>query len=193
MKIQTASPPTKPDPENPVHPANPDSDKEPNPIHTANPDLDKITAHHTNQANHSSDDRPKLVTNPYRAYADLHCASDGESIYRSIVRRASDSPTLGNAKYKAGQLIQDFNRFANDCDPEHQPVSVPDDLLARSLTQLRESPETYVFDPDDYYDLELDEFYYCLCRYCEECDELDYYFETMRELEEDADPLYEDP
>ena len=158
-----------------------------------NPDSDKITAHHTNQANHSSDDRPKLITNPYRAYADLHCASDGESIYRSIVRRASDSPTLGNAKYKAGQLIQDFNRFAKDCDPEHQPVSVPDDLLAKSLTQLRESPETYVFDPDDYYELGLDEFYYCLCRYCEECDELDYYFETMREFEEDADPLYEDP
>ena len=136
---------------------------------------------------------PKLVTNPYRAYANLYCASEGESIYRSIVRRASDSPTLGNAKYKAGELIQDFNRFAKDCDPEHQPVSVPDDLLAKSLTQLRETPETYVFDPDDYYELELDEFYYCLCRYCEECDELDYYFESMRELEEDTDPLYEDP
>ena len=70
---------------------------------------------------------------------------------------------------------------------------MPDDLLAKSLTQLRESPETYVFDPDDYYDLELDEFYYCLCGYCEECDELDYYFESMREFEEDTDPLYEDP
>ena len=165
----------QPNPENPIHPANPDSDKEPNP---SNPDSDK---------------KPRLITNPYRAYADLHCASDGESIYRSIVRRALDSPTLGNARYKAGELIADFNRFAKDCDPEHKPVSVPDDLLAKSLTQLRESPETYVFDPDDYYDLELDEFYYCLCRYCEECDELDYYFETMREFEEDADPLYEDP
>ena len=76
---------------------------------------------------------PKLITNPYHAYADLYCVSNGESIYRSIIRRASDSPTLGNAKYKAGELIQDFNRFARECNPKHQPVSVPDDLLAKSL------------------------------------------------------------
>ena len=44
-----------------------------------------------------------------------------------------------------------------------------------------------------YYDLDLEEFYYCLCGYCEECDQLNYYFESMREFEEDADPLYEDP
>ena len=187
----------------PTHPVNPDSDKEldtnqSNPEHPDSPvnpasDNPEITAHQPNHTNHSSDRRPKLITNPYRAYANLYCASEGESIYRSIVRRASDSANLGNAKYKAGELIADFNRFAKDCDPKHQPVSVPDDLLAKSLVQLREAPETYVFDPDDYYDLELDEFYYCLCRYCEECDELDYYFETMRELEEDTDYPYEDP
>ena len=143
--------------------------------------------------NHSSDDRPKLITNPYRAYADLHCASDGESIYRSIVRRASDSPTLGNAKYKAGELIADFNRFARDCDPEHQPVSVPDDLLAKSLTQRMEAPETYIFDPGEYYDLDRDDFYFCLCRGCDECDELEFYIEFIEELEEETAHLLEDP
>ena len=175
----------------PTHPENPASDKEPNTdqTHPVNPASDKKP----NLVIDDSDNRPKLITNPYRAYANLYCASEAESIYRSIVRRASDSPTLGNAKYKAGELIADFNRFAKDCDPEHQSVSVPDDLLMKSLIQLREAPETYVFDPDDYYDLDLDEFYCCLCGYCEECHELDYYFETMRELEQDTDYPYEDP
>ena len=147
----------------------------------------QITAHQPNHTNHSSD------ANPYRAYSDLHCAEEAESIYHSIIRRASDRPTLDSARYKATQLIQDFNRFAKDRDPGFEPIEVPDDLLAKSLTQRMETPESYVFDPDDFYELDLDDFYYCMCGYCEECDELDYFFESMRELEEETDPLYEDP
>ena len=78
-------------PLHPTHPENPDSDKKPNLVID---DSCQLPAR-----------LPKLITNPYRTYANLHCASEGESIYRSIVRRASDSPTLSNAKYKAGELI----------------------------------------------------------------------------------------
>ncbi len=66
---------------------------------------------------------------------------------------------------------------------------MPDDLLTRSLSQRMEAPETYIFDPADYYDLDRDDFYYCLCRGCDECDELEFYIELMQELEEE----YEDP
>ena len=47
-----------------------------------------------------------------------------------------------------------------------------------------EAPETYLFDPADYYDLDRDDFYYCLCEDCDECDEVEFFMETMRELED---------
>ncbi|MCY4652836.1 MAG: hypothetical protein OXC95_06685, partial [Dehalococcoidia bacterium] len=53
------------------------------------------------------------------------------------------------------------------------------------FTRRMDESQPYVFDPADYYDLDRDYFYYCLCRYCEQCDELDYFFEFMRELEEE--------
>ena len=56
-----------------------------------------------------------------------------------------------------------------------------------------ENPESYLFDPSDYYDLDRDDFYYCRCEGCEECDELEDFFEFMRELEEDTAFIYEDP
>ena len=136
---------------------------------------------------------PKLITNPYRDYSDLNCADEAESIYRSIIHRASNRPTLASAKYKAEQLIEDFNRFAQDRDPGFDPVAVPDNLLTRSLTQRMEDPESYIFDPADYYDLDRDYFYHCMCGGCEECDELDYFFESMRELDRNIELLLEDP
>ena len=78
-------------------------------------------------------------------------------------------------------------------DPEYEPITVPDDLLAKSLTQRMETPESYLFDPADFFDLDRDDFYYCRCGGCEECDELDYFFEFMYELQEDYDNLFEDP
>ena len=56
-----------------------------------------------------------------------------------------------------------------------------------------EAPETYLFDPADYYDLDRDDFYYCLCEDCDECDEVEFLMETMRELEEETDDILEDP
>ena len=70
---------------------------------------------------------------------------------------------------------------------------MPDDILTRSLSQRMEAPETYIFDPADYYDLDRDDFYFCLCRDCDECEELEFFEELLRELEEETDPLYEDP
>ena len=67
---------------------------------------------------------------------------------------------------------------------------MPDDLLARSLSQRMGASESYIFDPADYYHLDRDDFYYCLCRGCDECDELEFFIE---ELEEDTDYPYEDP
>ena len=195
-------------PEHPDNPVNPDSD---------NPE---ITAHHQNHTNHSSDtdqthpvnpdsddsaaadpiDNSKLkidnsspAPRPHHDYAREHCAEEEESIYRSIIRRAADRPDLDSACREAQNLIAEFNSYATDRNPQHRTVVVPDDLLARSLIQRMKAPETYLFDPADYYDLDRDDFYYCLCEECDECNEVEFFMETMRELEEDADPLYEDP
>ncbi len=130
---------------------------------------------------------------PYRDYASGRCAPQAESIYQSIIRHAADQPDIESATRQAENLIADFNRFVADQDPEHQPVSVPGDLIARSLDRRMNDPENCVFDPAEYYDLDRDDFYYCICQSCDDCDELTYFFRFMRELEEETDFLYEDP
>ena len=130
---------------------------------------------------------------PHHDYAREHCAEEEESIYHSIIRRAADRPDLDSACREAQKLISEFNNYATDRNPQHRTVIVPDDFLARSLTQRMEAPENCLFDPADYYDLDRDDFYYCLCEDCDECDEVEFFMETMRDLEEDTDPLYEDP
>ena len=169
---------TNPRQANPVHPTNPEHPTSDNP---------QIKAHQGNHTNHSSD------ANPYTQYSIRNCAEEAESIYRSIIRRASDRPNLDSAKREAKGLIEEFNQFIAERDPRHDPVTVPEDILARSLTQRMENPESYLFDPSDYYDLDRDDFYYCRCEGCEECDELEDFFEFMRELEEDTAFIYEDP
>ena len=161
----------------------------------------RITAHPQNHTNHSSDNITPEQENhdsdaalqAYREYAGRNCAEEAESIYRSIIRRASDQPDLDSAKLDAERLIDEFNQFAADRDPDFQPVTVPDDLLSKSLTQRMEEPESYLFDPAEYYDFDQDDFYFCRCGSCEECDELEFFFEFLRELEEETDYLYEDP
>ena len=188
-------------PVHPTHPKNPDSDKEqdtnqPNPVYPINPDSDKITAHQPNHINHSSDEIPEWIqdfANPYTQYAIRNCAKEAESIYHSIIRRSADQPDPDSARRKATGLIEEFNQFMAERDPEYQSITVPDDLLSKSLTQRMETPESYLFDPADFFDLDRDDFYYCRCGGCEECDELDYFFEFMYELQEDYDNLFEDP
>ena len=85
-------------PANPVYPENPASDNAPaadlpnqaNPANPINPDSEKIL-----------NNLPKFVPNPYREYAEQHCAEEAESIYQSIIRRASDQPDLDSAKLDA--------------------------------------------------------------------------------------------
>ena len=206
------APTNQPNPENPSntvtptsdsastnqsHPANPASDKEPNPVHPANPDSDKITAHQPNHTNHSSDeiipDWIQDFANPYTQYAIHNCAEEAESIYHSIIRRSADQPDADSARRKASGLIGEFNEFMAGRDPEYEPISVPDDLLTKSLTQRMEAPVSCLFDPADFFDLDRDDFYYCRCGGCEECDELDYFLEFMYELQEDYDQIFEDP
>ena len=186
---------------NPVHPASDEKPADtPNPIdnskltiensHIADPidDADPIDNSHT-AANPIPDPPPR----PHHDYAGEHCAPEEESIYRSIIRRASDRPDLDSAKREAQRLVEEFNSYALDRNPEHRTVVVPDDLLARSLSQRMDTPETYIFDPADYYHLDRDDFYYCLCRDCDECDEIEFFIECMEELEEETDPSCEDP
>ncbi len=161
----------------------------------------EITAHPQNHTNHSSEKVTPEQENhdsdaalqAHHEYAGRNCAEEAESIYRSIIRRASDQPDLDSAKLDAERLIDEFNQFAADRDPDFQPVTVPDDLLSKSLTQRMEEPESYLFDPAEYYDFDQDDFYFCRCGSCEECDELEFFFEFLRELEEETDYLYEDP
>ena len=208
------APTNQSNPENLVHPVNPDSDKKPNPENPINPDSGnpQITAHQPNHINHSSDDNPTLnpefvIENPevslaqirrqmhvedgsvhYRDYADQY-AGEAESIYQSIIRRAAYRPDLQDAKRQAEELIGQFDQFMEERDPGYQPISVPDQLITKSLADQMDESEPCIFDPGDYFDLDQDYFYYCLCGYCEHCDEVDYFFEFMRELEEE----YEDP
>ena len=204
-----------PHPEYPDNPVNPASDKEPNPVHPAtltsdsistnqshpenpahpaNPDSDDNTAtgnpiDNSQLTIENSDEKPR----PHHEYAREHCAPEEESIFRSIIRRAAGQPDLDSAKVEAEKLIEEFNRFAEERNPAHRIVAVPDDLLSRSLTQRMEAPETYIFDPAEYYDLDRDDFYFCLCRGCDECDELEFYIEFVEELEEETAHLLEDP
>ena len=174
-------------PVHPTHPVNPDSDKEPtenaapastptnhpnpeNPVHPVNPDSDK---------------KQDIPPRPHHEYAREHCAPEEESICRSIIRRAADRPDLDSAKREAQRLVEEFNSYAVNRKPEHRAVIVPDDILARSLSQRMEAPETYIFDPADYYHLDRDDFYYCLCRGCDECDELECFIEDLKEEYED--------
>ncbi len=187
----------------PINPANPDSDKEPdtvqpNPVH---PDSDNtINPIPNSELPIENSESPVSLAQiqrhmhiedgsvHYRDYAAQH-AQQSESIYQSIIRRASESYGLEDAKREAEELIEQFDRFMVERDPGYQPIAVPDPLLTRSLTQRMDESQPSVFDPADYYDLDQDYFYYCLCGYCEHCDELNYFFAFMRELEEE----YEDP
>ena len=184
-----------PDQPNPI---NPTSDNiHPEPTQELAVADSEITAHPQNHTNHSSDNitanLPKFVPNPYREYAGQHCAPESESIYQSIIRRASDRPDEQSAKREAERLIDEFNQFVADRDTEFQPVTVPDELLDKSLTIQIRDPESYIFDPEEYYDFDRDDFFFCMCGHCEDCDELEYFFEFMRELEEDTALLHEDP
>ena len=212
---EPAPEPTRTQPE----PATPsESNSNPEPTNPVNPASDKITANHQNHTNHSSDNQPNPehpinpvnpasnhspdeiipewiqdFASPYTQYAIRNCADEAESIYHSIIRRSADQPDPDSARRKATGLIGEFNQFMAERDPEYEPITVPGDLLAKSLTQRMEAPESYFFDPADFFDLDRDDFYYCRCGGCEECDELDYFFEFMRELQEDYDNLFEDP
>ena len=186
--------PINPVSDNPTATNLPDQDNPVYPINLENPASDKITAH---PQNHSSDDiaanLPEFVPNPYRQYADQHCAEEADSIYQSIIRRASDRPDEQSAKREAQRLIDEFNQFVAERDPEFQSVTVPDELLAKSLAIQMQDPESYIFDPMEYYDFDRDEFYFCMCERCEDCDELEFFLEFLRELEEDTAFIYEDP
>ena len=184
-------------------PVNPDSDDtseslpdQPLPVHPENPTSDDFTGDETPAQAHPAypaepdSDGP---SNPYRAYADIHCAEEAESIYQSIIRRASGRPTLDSAKREAAQLIADFNLFSAGCDPEFTPITVPEELLSKSLAQRIEDSDSYIFDPGEFYDYDRDDFYYCMCRGCEDCDELEFYIEFISELEEETDDIFEDP
>ena len=192
--------PTSASPANPVNPSNPinpdsetatspksNSNPQPtnpvNPSNPINPDSDK----NTNQAN------PLNPTpNPYRDYAAQRNIEE-ESIFHAIIRRASYCSDLPTAEREARETIAEFDQFMAERDSNYQPVAVPDELITKSLNQRMNDPESYFFDPAEYYDLDRDDFYYCFCRRCEECDELDYFFEFMRELHEETDHLFEDP
>ncbi len=181
-----------PHPVHPTHPVNPDSDKKPtdtpaNPIENS----EDAPTNHPNPENPvhpvhpDSDKRQDIPPRPHHDYAREHCAPEEESIYRSIIRRAADRPDLDSAKREAQRLVEEFNSYALNRKPEHRTVVVPDDILTRSLSQRMEAPETYIFDPADYYHLDRDDFYYCLCRGCDECDELEFFIEELKEEYED--------
>ena len=70
-------------------------------------------------------------------------------------------------------------------------MTVPDEILAKSLAIQMQDPESYIFDPMEYYDFDRDDFF-CMCGYCEDCDELEFFVEFLRELEEDTAFIYED-
>ena len=199
------APTNQSNPENLVYPVNPDSDKNPN------PDKSQITAHQPNHPNHSSDtnhpDPEFVIENPevslaqvqrkmhiqdgsvhYRDYAAQY-TREAESIYQSIIRRAAYGYDLQDAKRQTEELIGQFDRFMEERDSGYQPISVPDQLITKSLADQMDESEPWIFDPGDYFDLDQDYFYYCLCGYCEQCDEVNYFFEFMRELQEE----YEDP
>ena len=175
--------------------------------HAATPDEStttdsEIKAHQPNHTNHSSDTiHPKnpdsdkdsdAALQAYRKYIGRNCAPEAESIYQSIIRRASHRPDLDSARQEAEKLIEGFNRFIAERAPGRSPVNMQDDILARSLTSRIEGSEL-PYDPADYYHLDQDDFFFCQCRDCEDCDELDFFYEFMDELEEETNYLLEDP
>ena len=184
-------------------PANPDTDNTAEslpgqafPVHPENPASDDCAGDEAPAQAHPvypADPDSNNPSNPYRAYADIHCAKEAESIYQSIIRRASGRPTLDSAKREGAQLITDFNLFAAGCDPEFTPITVPDELLSKSLAQRLGDPDSYIFDPGEFYDYDHDDFYYCMCKGCEDCDELEFYIEFISELEEETNYIFEDP
>ncbi len=200
--------PDQDNPEYPINPANPASDKEPN-ANQPNPE------HPTNPVNPASDNtdtdlpvqpNPEYPINPvnpasdhnrvseaalkaYRDYATRNCAPEEESIYHSIIRRASGQPDTDSAKQEAERLIAEFNQFIAMTDPEHPPVAVPEEIITREFAQRPALP----FDPGDYYDFDRDDFYFCRCGSCDQCAEFDFFIELLIELEEETDYLFEDP
>ena len=206
--------PTTASPANPVHPIypiNPDSDKNanhPNPVNPTNPiNPAPETATPSESTSNPEPSNPINPTNPvnpasgnhnhisetalqaYRDYATHNCAPESESIYHSVIRRASNQPSADSAKQEAERLIAEFNQFIAKTDPEHPPVAVPDEIIVRELTQRPALP----FDPGDYYDLDRDDFYFCQCGGCDQCAEFDFFIEFLIELEEETDHLFEDP
>ena len=178
---ESDSNPEPANPEHPINPVNPDSDKEPdtnqpNPANPANPDSD----------NHNRVSETALKA--YQDYTTQNCAPEEESIYHSIIRRASDQPDAHSAKQEAERLIAEFNQFIAKTDPEHPPVAVPDEIIAREFAR-----PALPFDPGDYYDLDRDDFYFCQCGSCDQCAEFDYFIEFLIELEEDFPLMHEDP
>ena len=194
--ISDDAPTNQSNPENLVYPVNPDSDKKPDPVNHPN---------HSSDTNHP--DPEFVIENPevslaqvqrqmhiedgsvhYRDYAAQH-TREAESIYQSIIRRAAYGYDLQDAKGQAQDLIGQFDRFMEERDPGYQPIAVPDQLITKSLADRMDESEPWIFDPGDYFDFDRDYFYYCLCGHCEQCDEVNYFFEFMRELQEE----YEDP
>ena len=189
---QLDDPLDKANPAHPENPVNPDSDKstedaaaDPSPIPNSELKIEnpEVSLARIQRQMHIEDGSVH-----YRDYAAQY-ARESESIYQSIIRRASDRPDLESAKMEAEELIGEFDRFMAERDPGYQTIAVPGELIAKTLTQRMDESQPCIFDPADYYDLDRDNFYYCLCHYCEQCDELNYFFEFMRELEEE----YEDP
>ncbi len=215
-RTQPANPTTSsesnsgPQPTNPVHPINPvnpasdntNSNPRPtNPVHPTNP-VNPASDNHNpipdsklkidNSESNPASDKNRISDTALKAYQDYttqNCAEESESIYHSIIRRASDQPSADSAKQKAQRLIAEFNQFIAKTDPEHPPVAVPDEIITRELTQRPDLP----FDPGDYYDLDRDAFYFCQCGSCDQCAEFDYFIEFLIELEEETDHLFEDP
>ena len=133
--------------------------------------------------------------NPYIAYRNEHCKEEADSIFHSILRRSRTEPDAEAQRDKARNLIADFNRSLaeaeNFTDEQREPVTVPDDLLDRFLSR----PEDYPFDSEieELLDVRDHDFYFCLCRGCEQCDLYDYYFEQGIYADEDGFFAYEDP
>ena len=133
--------------------------------------------------------------NPYIAYRNQHCQEEADSIFHSILRRSRTEPDPDAQRDKAKNLIAEFNRSLaeaeNFTDEQREPVTVPDDLLERFLSR----PEDYPFDSEieELLDVRDHDFYFCLCRGCEQCDLYDYYFEQGIYADEDNFFAYEDP
>ncbi len=185
-EASTPEPATSPEPNPNPQPTNPV-----NPTNPINPDSDsdEITEPHISFRDFQRQMHIEDGSVHYRDYAAQYARKEDESIYQSIIRRASKHRNIQEAKRVAEELIGDFDVFMEERDPNYKPEEVPNQLIVNSLTRVMEDHEPLAFDPADYYELDRDYFYYCLCGYCEECDEVNHYFRFMSELAEE----YEDP